>query len=61
MQNNISTLLIRFIATVIPRMSNYFISMPEPSICCSAELEVELGKSFSQKTLERYIKTWCSR
>ncbi len=25
-----------------------------------AALEVELGKAFSTKTLERYIKTWCS-
>ena len=25
-----------------------------------AELEAELGKTFSQKTLERYLKTWCS-
>jgi transposase len=25
-----------------------------------AELEAELGKTFSTKTLERYIKTWCS-
>ena len=25
-----------------------------------AELETALGRSFSQKTLQRYIKTWCS-